>query len=402
MMELQGKYGKAVIYTDNVNNETISQLINLLNSPAASGSRIRIMPDTHAGAGCVVGTTMTLTDMVVPNLVGSDIGCGVLVVEMGKTEIDLERFDKCVHLIPSGQTTYTSNGSVPGRSTWKNQWNSSGLGVADPEKWMARMKCARKLEEHDRITGSLGTLGGGNHFVELDKDAEGNVYLVIHSGSRIAGSQVARIYQNLAAEKCRGRPEYIPEALAFLEGADKEAYFHDMAMCQEFARENRRAMARQILEHYEHGKRFAIGKDTIGGLKYFESVHNYINFDDGVLRKGAISAHEGERIIIPMNMRDGSLICRGLGNDDWNQSAPHGAGRMMSRSQAKSQISMEEYIESMKGIYTTCVSRSTIDESPMAYKPMEEIVRNIEGMNVKIETVIRPIYNFKASESAEE
>ncbi|MCQ2078806.1 MAG: RtcB family protein [archaeon] len=402
MMELKGKYNTAIVYTDNINNETISQVIGLLNSPASAGSTIRIMPDTHAGAGCVVGTTMTLTDRVVPNLVGSDIGCGVFVVCLGKVDLDLPRFDDCVRLVPSGQTTYVSATSVRGRSNWKNQWTSSNLRLKNPEQWMAQLDCVKSLEDRDRITGSLGTLGGGNHFIELDRDEEGNTYMVIHSGSRLAGTQVAKIYQNIAVRECIDKGIKVPAELSYLEGESLEHYFHDMRLCQEFARENRRAMARQILEHYFPGRKFPVGDDTIGEYHCFESVHNYINFDDRVLRKGAISAHKGEEIIIPMNMRDGSLICEGLGNEDWNCSAPHGAGRMLARSQVKGKISLEEYRKAMEGIYTTCVNSSTLDESPMAYKPMDEIIRNMEGMNVRILKVIKPIYNFKASENAKE
>jgi tRNA-splicing ligase RtcB len=365
MIEFQGKYNTAKVFANTVEETAISQIITLLNQPFVKGANIRIMSDVHAGAGCVIGFTADLQEMVIPNLIGVDIGCGMLVTDVTDLDIDIEKLDNYIHAnIPAGfsihqqaQTKYTD---------FKN------------------ILCFDELYKNERFALGIGTLGGGNHFIELDRsDETGKIYLVIHTGSRNMGKQVADYYQQMAIE-LHGN-DY-PKNLCFLSGDKMKEYLHDMKICQEYAIENRKQIAKSILSNL-NGK--------FDSLDNFTTVHNYMNFEDGIMRKGAVSARKGERLIIPMNMRDGSLLCVGKGNSDWNFSAPHGAGRIMSRGQAKRTISMEDYENSMDGIYTTCVSKGTLDESPMAYKPMEEIINNI-GDTVEIVDIVKPVYNFKA------
>lgn len=388
------------IFTDNVEEKALQQIHTLCEHPAFSDCKVRIMPDVHAGAGCVIGFTADLGNKVIPNVVGVDIGCGMLTVCLGNIDIDFNKLDSVIRrYVPSGMEVH---------ETVQEDVGSIGL------------KCWQSLRNVAWLNRSLGTLGGGNHFIEIDEDDEDNKYLVIHTGSRNLGKQVCDYYQNLAVSNLIGknklqneiaelvkeyknngrdseienaikklkseRKEYnIPKELCYLVGLDREDYLHDMKICQRFAELNRYRIAKAIM-------------DNMGWkmLDSFETVHNYIG-DDNIVRKGAIAAYKGQRVLIPMNMRDGCIIGIGNGNEDWNFSAPHGAGRIMSRNAARENISMEEYKSSMKDIYSTCVNKSTIDESPMAYKPMEEIVDNIKD-TVEIERIIKPIYNFKAGE----
>lgn len=366
MFTLKGKYNTATVFTDNIEQEAISQIINMLNQYAFRDSRVRIMPDVHAGKGCTVGTTMTITDKVVPNLVGSDIGCGMEVAFLGKVEIDFALLDEIIRkYIPSGFTIRGSNHRLCDQID------------------LSQLRCCGHINEMKSLR-SLGTLGGGNHFIEVDRNDQGEYYLVIHSGSRHLGTEVAKYYQEQACKMLEASQETIPEDFAHCEGNLFDDYIHDMKIVQLFSVLNRKAMLEEIVSH--------LGIEVIDS---FTTIHNYIDTDNMILRKGAVSAKKGERLIIPINMRDGSLICTGKGNADWNFSAPHGAGRLMSRSAAKAAISLEEYRESMKGIFTTSVGTSTIDESPMAYKPIEDIVDNI-GDTVEIDEIISPVYNFKA------
>jgi RNA-splicing ligase RtcB len=407
LIELKGKYTTAKVFTDNIDQETTSQIINLCNQDFTKESTIRIMPDTHAGKGCVIGFTADLGNKVIPNLIGVDIGCGMLTVELGNIDVDLQKLDDVIHqYIPSGKNVH------------------EGRILRFPK--LQDLYCYRELKEIKWIEKSIGTLGGGNHFIEVNQDDEDNIYLVIHSGSRNLGKQVADYYQNIAIKLRSGREEYYlekdriikeykeqgrrqeiqlalkkletqyktaqpdyPKELCFLEGIWREKYLHDMNICQEYALLNRETMASIILDKW-------LDKN-FHHYEYFQTVHNYINFKDNIIRKGSISAYEGEKVLIPINMRDGSLLCIGKGNPDWNYSAPHGAGRLMSRSKAKENISLEDYQKSMEGIFTTSVNLSTLDEAPMAYKSMEEIVNNISD-TVDILKVIKPIYNFKAGE----
>lgn len=414
MFEIKGKYNTAKIFTDAADNATISQILNLLNQPSSEGAQIRIMPDCHAGAGCVIGTTMTVTDKIIPNLVGVDIGCGVLVTKLKERRIDLPKFDSILRKeVPSGPEMREKPHSF-----------ADSLDVSS-------LSCYKRPDcrvSEDVFRRSLGSLGGGNHFVELDRDGNGDIWLVIHTGSRRSGKDVAEYYQNLAYEERniagrkykealaekrtafiaqikaekrekelsrllpkwqeeQGKPVIsVPYEVAWCEGQSFDDYIHDMKIMQEYAKLNRRIITEVILK-----------KCKLHAVEQFETVHNYIDTDHMILRKGSVSAREGEKIIIPINMRDGSLICIGKGNDDWNQSAPHGAGRLMSRSEAKDSISMTEYKKAMEGIYSTSVCRGTIDESPMAYKPVDEIMTNIEPTAEIVERII-PIYNFKAGE----
>lgn len=363
MIELEGKYNTAKIFSGYIEQTAISQIISLLNQPFVDGASIRIMSDVHAGAGCVIGFTADLHDMVIPNLIGVDIGCGMLVVDTTGLPIYVEDLDRFIHAnIPAGFDIHSQN--------------KTG------NKEFEKLLCFDKLYKNERFGLALGTLGGGNHFIEMNITDAGKKYLVIHTGSRNMGKQVADFYQKIAIEKGTATQK----DLCYLEGADMEDYLHDMKICQEYAVANRKEIATRILAYYD---------TKIENLDNFTTIHNYVNFDDGIMRKGAVSAQAGERLIIPMNMRDGSLICVGKGNADWNFSAPHGAGRIMSRGEAKRSISLDDYTASMDGIYTTCVNQGTLDESPMAYKPMEEIITNI-GDTVEIVDIIKPIYNFKA------
>lgn len=403
MFELNGKYGTAKIFTDNTDDETISQLINLLNQEFTQDLKIRIMPDTHAGKGCVIGTTMTINDKIVPNLVGVDIGCGMKVVKLAgikKEKLDLNKLDEVIRShVPSGFDIREK------KHRFFEKVKISSLHCADDGDI-----------NFERAEKSLGSLGGGNHFIEINEDEKGDIYLVIHTGSRYLGKQVAKYYQDRAWNRISnyGRNDIIlnkikelkesnrekdiqqeimkikhlmplvPKELAYVETDLFDMYIDDMKITQEYAYWNREAIAETIM-------RFM----NFEAEETFQTIHNYIDTEKMILRKGAVSAEYGEKLIIPINMRDGSLICVGKGNPDWNNSAPHGAGRIMSRAKAKEVVSLEEYEESMKGIYTTCVGMGTIDESPMAYKPMQEIMDNIRD-TVEIVRVIKPVYNFKA------
>jgi len=394
MLELKGKYNTAKVFTDNIEQEAIAQIIELCNQEFVKDSVIRIMPDVHSGAGCTIGTTMTIKDKIVPNLVGVDIGCGMHVFILKEKDIDLATLDKIIYdYIPSGFDIRN-----------KKHKYCKKIAISD-------LKCKNHVDIN-RAMLSIGTLGGGNHFIEMNRDEDGTMYLVIHSGSRHLGKQVAEYYQKLAIKaltdtkkqkeelikrlKAEGRqqeiqaelnkiqPPKIKQDLAYVEGQNFDDYIHDMKIVQEFAVWNRKAMADEIITRLG-----LTVKDE------FSTIHNYINTETMVLRKGAISAQKGEKVIIPINMRDGSIIAIGKGNEDWNCSAPHGAGRLMSRKKAKETLSLEEFAETMKDIYTTSVNQSTLDESPMAYKPIDEILENIKD-TVEVYKIIKPIYNFKS------
>ena len=375
MIEVKGIYNTAKLFTNTADEATIAQVTNLMNQPSVEGLKVRIMPDCHAGAGCVIGTTMTITDKVTPNLVGVDIGCGMLATKLKEKRIDLPKFDSI------------SQAEIPAGMKMRKTPHS----LAD-EIDVAELACYKK--ENCRVSEavfrlSLGTLGGGNHFWELDKDEEGNIWLVVHTGSRRSGKDVAEYYQRQAYEQQNepGREcKTVPYEVAWCEGELFDAYIHDMKIMQEYARLNRRIITETILKNCK-----------LHAVDQFETVHNYIDTDHNILRKGAVSARAGERLLVPINMRDGALVCIGKGNEDWNESAPHGAGRLLSRSEAKNSISMKDYKASMAGIYTTSVNKATLDESPMAYKPMDEIVANIKP-TAEIVSRIKPIYNFKAGE----
>lgn len=395
------------IFTDNIEEKELEQIHTLMNQPAFADCKVRIMPDVHAGAGCVIGFTADLGDKVIPNIVGVDIGCGMLTVPLGKVDIDFEKLDAVIRqYVPSGMTVHDE--PVP-------QFAMFDLDT---------LHCRYGLKNIDWIERSLGSLGGGNHFIEIDADDEGNKYLVIHTGSRNLGKQVADIWQNAAISRMCGKEKFkemkdkliedykregkekligkalkwmkelyapemnVPKELCYLEGKERDFYLDDMRFCQRFADWNRTLVARIICEHMGWNEE-PKGK--------FSTIHNYIDHDSNIVRKGAISAKKGERVLIPINMRDGCIVGIGKGNDDWNCSAPHGAGRIMSRAEAKKTVTMKEYEQSMQGIFTTSVNPSTIDESPMAYKTMEEILKFIEP-TVEVERIIKPVYNFKASE----
>lgn len=392
------------IFTDNIEDKAKEQINELLQQEPFKDCKVRIMPDVHAGKGCVIGFTANLGDKVIPNLVGVDIGCGMLCVNLGKEKIDLERFDNIVkQSIPSGRNIREHK--------------------IDELDDILNLYCYRELKEQRKFNRALGTLGGGNHFIELDKDDEGNVYLVIHTGSRNLGKQVAEYYQNLAIQLCSGKEkmleekeqiikEYkeqgrkeeiqgaikelyqrykdntpdLPKDLCYLTGKYRDMYLHDMEICQRYASLNRKNIALEILRKY-----------VILAEEQFETIHNYINFEDNIIRKGSIRANKGEKVIIPINMRDGSIIAIGKGNEDWNNSAPHGAGRIMSRLKAKELINLDDFKKSMEGVYSTSVTENTLDEAPFVYKPMQEIIDNIKD-TVDIVKIIKPIYNFKAQD----
>lgn len=396
------------IFTKNVEQEAVDQIELLLAQDAFKDCKVRIMPDVHAGKGCVIGFTADLGEKVIPNIVGVDIGCGMLCVSIGHGDIDFEKLDNVIRsYVPSGRDVH------------------EGRIIRFDE--LQELKCYRELRDTKRLERSIGTLGGGNHFIEVDVAEDGYKYLVIHTGSRNLGKQVADYYQNLAFELMSGKDklyeeqdrlikEYksagrkseiqsaiaelhrnfkavnpnIPKDLCYLEGKYREDYLHDMRICQKFAYINRVMIAQIICNHMGWG----VDADM---PDYFECIHNYIDHDSNIVRKGAISAKLGEKVLIPINMRDGCIIGTGKGNEDWNQSAPHGAGRVMSRTKAKELVSLEEFEKSMDGIYTTSVNQSTIDESPMAYKTLDEIVENIKD-TVDVLAIIKPVYNFKASE----
>ena len=368
MIEITGKYNTALVYTDNLEPSAAGQIKAFCDMEYSYGSKIRIMPDVHAGKGCTIGTTMTVTDKIVPNIVGVDIGCGMLTVKLKEKRLELPKLDSFIRQ------------NIPfGRNVRERAHRSHGrIDIYE-------FDCVKKIDTR-RAKESIGTLGGGNHFIEIDTDGD-SLYLVIHTGSRNLGLRVAEYYQKTAYNACGSRKQSeIPYELAFLEGDSMQSYLHDMELMQRFAALNRTVIKEVIVD----------------GLKLheeesFETIHNYIDTDNMILRKGAVSASKGERLLIPMNMRDGSLICIGKGNGEWNCSAPHGAGRIMSRTQAAAQLSMDEYTAEMEGVWSSCVSPETIDESPMAYKPFDEIVAEI-GPTAEIAEHIRPVYNFKAAE----
>ncbi len=380
----------------------MQQIKAVCDTEEFSSSKIRIMPDVHAGKGCTIGTTMTITDKIVPSMVGVDIGCGMYTVYLGEIDIDFEKLDEAAHFIPCG------------RNVWEGRNERFDL---------TQLRCYRNLRDTRRLERSLGTLGGGNHFIEVDVDEKGGKYLVIHSGSRNLGTQVAEFYQQIAIDLNAGKEDYfrrreeiirtykeqgrrceiqatlkalekeykakepnLPRDLCYLYGSFMEDYLYDVDICQKFAERNRARMAEIIL-------------DRCGwtAIETFQTIHNYIDVKEMILRKGSVSAKLGEKLLVPINMRDGSLICIGKGNEDWNYSAPHGAGRIMSRTAAFERLTMAEYEKEMSGIYSTCVVPDTLDESPMAYKSMDEIVENI-GFTAEIINRIKPIYNFKAAE----
>lgn len=399
MLEIRGKFNTAKVFTDIIDEDSIRQVYELCNQSFSEEAKIRMMPDVHAGAGCVIGTTMTITDSVVPNMVGVDIGCGMETVRIKGRKLEVEQLDKLIKFnIPSGFDIREKQHRYAEKAR------------------LEELRCAEQVNL-DRAYRSLGTLGGGNHFIEADKGEDG-IYIVIHSGSRHLGVEVAKFYQKRAIEelkhsgdddvrklidemKLQGREKEIeaavrehnsqakkavPDHLAYVYGTAFDDYIHDMKIVQEFAMLNRKAMMDEIVR----GMKLKVEDE-------FTTIHNYIDTEKMIVRKGSVSAQSGERLIIPINMRDGSLICIGKGNDDWNCSAPHGAGRLFSRSQAKQNFTVSEYKKQMSGIYSTTINQSTLDECPMAYKSMDDIVKNI-GDTVEITEVIKPIYNFKAGE----
>lgn len=399
MFEIKGKINTAVCYAKVVEDEAIEQIRRMCDYEFTEGSRIRIMPDVHAGKGCTIGTTMTVVDKAVPNIVGVDIGCGMYTVNLGKGDIDFEKLDEAAHFIPSGM------------NVWEGRQERFDLTA---------LRCYRSLRDTKRLERSLGTLGGGNHFIEVDRAEDGTNYLVIHSGSRNLGKQVAEIYQQLAIDLNKGKETYfeerdaiireykaagrrkeiqaaleavswnrreatMPEDLCFLYGSYLEDYLADVEICQTFAKRNREKIAEVLLD-----------RTGMSGVTFFHTIHNYIDTEEMILRKGAIAAHEGEKVLIPINMRDGSVLAIGKGNSEWNYSAPHGAGRIMSRKKAKENLNLDDYKHEMEGIYTTSVNEATLDEAPMAYKSLEDIIDVIKESVIVID-VMKPIYNFKAN-----
>ena len=402
MEEIRGKYNTAISFAKIIEDSAREQIRRMCNYEFTKDSKIRIMPDVHAGKGCTIGTTMTVIDKAVPNIVGVDIGCGMYTVKLDVDKLNFEKIDEAAHYIPSR----------------RNIWDSR------QEKFdLTQLNCYRQLKETRRIEKSLGTLGGGNHFIEIDRSADGIFYLVIHTGSRNLGKQVAEIYQRLAIDLAKGKDKFfaqkeeiiavykslgrkkdiqpklkelereyrgkqasMPEDLCFVYGKYFHQYLHDMEICQNFAKINRELIAKILL-----------GKAGISGGEAFHTTHNYIDTADLIIRKGAISARDGEKVLIPINMRDGSVLAVGKGNPDWNFSAPHGAGRILSRSDAKNQLNMDDYKNSMAGIYTTSINEGTLDESPQAYKTLDDIL-DVIGDTVEIIDVMKPVYNFKAED----
>lgn len=405
MMTIYGKYTNAIVYADILDDKTKEQIKLLVDQDFMKDLKVRIMADCHAGAGCVIGTTLEIKDKIVPNLVGVDIGCGMLCVNLGKIQIDFEELDNFIHNnIPAGMNVNED--------------------ITKANVVLEALKCINKINKITYLKKSLGSLGGGNHFIEIDVNSKDEYYLVIHTGSRNLGKQVAEIYQNKAIQyhedrlfnkkeainkvvteyKKTGRQKEIkaeiqkisqmciqlsmPKELCYLEGSDFNDYMYDMEMCQKFATENRIEIARRITNH--------LGLN-IDELDKFETIHNYINMNDKILRKGSISAYENEIVLIPMNMRDGCIIAKGKSNSDYNYSAPHGAGRVMSRGEAFRTLTVEDFKKSMEGIYTTTADETTLDESPFVYKPMESILNNIKD-TVDVLEIIKPVYNFKSAE----
>jgi len=399
-MIIQGKVASAIAYASVIEDAAIDQIRRMCDYDFTKDCKIRIMPDVHAGKGCTIGTTMTIRDKAVPNVVGVDIGCGMYTVKLNETEIDFVRLDEAAHYIPSGM------------NVWEGRQEQFDLEV---------LRCYRELKDTRRLQRSLGTLGGGNHFIEVDRATDGTLYLVIHTGSRNLGKQVAEYYQRLAVQLNQGREDYfkkkdaliaeykatgrrkeiqaalkalhwadkplaVPEDLCYLYGEYLQDYLHDVEICQQFAKRNRELIASILL-----------ARAGLTGSEAFHTVHNYIDTDEMILRKGAIAAHKGEKVLIPINMRDGSVLAVGRGNPDWNYSAPHGAGRLMSRGAARAALSIDDYQKAMEGIYTTSVNASTLDEAPMAYKSLEDIIGVIRD-SVDVIDIMKPIYNFKASD----
>ncbi len=370
MLLIEGKYNTAKVFTDIIEEGAASQIQTLCNQEFVKGSKIRIMPDVHAGVGCTIGTTMIIKDKVVPNLVGVDIGCGMETILIKNKQLDLQKLDELIYQrIPSGfsirRTPHHYNEKID----------------------LTKLRCLKAINL-DRAQKSIGTLGGGNHFIEVNKDDEGNLYIVVHSGSRHLGLEVANYYQKAGYQQLRkkGKDAHknIPSSLAYVTGSLFDDYIHDMKIVQRFAKLNRKAIVDEIVE----GMKIDI-------IEQFTTIHNYIDTDAMILRKGAVSAKKGEQFLVPINMRDGSLICIGKGNADWNYSAPHGAGRLMSRKKAKETFTLSEYKKQMKDIYTTSVHKETLDECPMAYKSMDDIIKHIEP-TADVVKIIKPIYNFKA------
>lgn len=375
MIEIRGKHNVAKLFSDEIEEGTRLQIIKMLDQEWLKESKVRIMPDCHKGAGCTIGTTMTIEDKIVPNLVGVDIGCGMLAVNLNRKSIDFNVLDNFIRKhIPHG-------------------FNINKKAKADYIDEILSLKCVGGLPKSAvEYNKALGSLGSGNHFIEVNKDSKDNLYLVVHSGSRNLGLQVATYYQNLAIKyhnkKLKaGKSAEIPKDLCYLEGDLKNDYLHDMKIIQQYAYVNREVMAKRIVKECL--------EMNFNELTRFQTIHNYIDIEKNILRKGAVSAEKDELLLIPINMRDGSLLCRGKGNPDWNYSAPHGAGRIMSRTAAKKTFQLKEFQKSMKGIFTTCVSKNTLDECPMTYKPIEEIVKHI-GETVDIIDRLIPVYNFKA------
>lgn len=399
MFKIKGRINTAVCYAKVVEDEAIEQIRRMCDYEFTKGSKIRIMPDVHAGKGCTIGTTMTVTDKAVPNIVGVDIGCGMYTINLGKGNIDFEKLDEAAHFVPSGM------------NVWEGRQERFDL---------TKLHCYRSLRDTKRLERSLGTLGGGNHFIEVDRAEDGTNYLVIHTGSRNLGKQVAEIYQQLAVDLNKGKETYfqerdaiireykesgrrkeiqealeaisfnkreatMPEDLCFLYGNYLEDYLADVEICQTFAKRNREKIAEVILD-----------RTGMSGTAPFHTIHNYIDTGEMILRKGAIAAHEGEKVLIPINMRDGSILAVGKGNPEWNYSAPHGAGRIMSRKKAKESLNLDDYKHEMEGIYTTSVNEATLDEAPMAYKSLEDIMDVIKE-SVTVIDVMKPVYNFKAN-----
>lgn len=402
MFEIKGKFNIAACYAKVIEDEAINQIRRMCDYPLTERCKVAIMPDVHAGKGCTVGTTMTIIDKACPNIVGVDIGCGMYTVRLKNKKLDYQSIDEACHYIPSGMRV------------WDGKIEDFNL---------TELRCYDRLRAVERLECSLGTLGSGNHFIEIDQSADGTYYLIVHSGSRNLGKQVAEIYQEYAIDLHSGREEYInrrkeliaeyqkagkssdiflglqilkeefeqlsphvPHDLCWLSGEKLDDYLHDVEICQRFAKRNREKMAEIILE-----------RTSLKAVDGFHTIHNYIDVNEMILRKGAISAHKDEMVLIPINMRDGSVIAIGKGNSDWNYSAPHGVGRLMSRSQARKAIDIADYRETMKGIYTSSVNTNTIDESPMAYKSLDDIIDVIQD-TVDIIEVMKPVYNFKASE----
>lgn len=400
VMNIEGRYATAKCFAKVIEESAIEQIRTMCNVDFTEGCQVRIMPDVHSGKGCTIGTTMTIRGKAVPNVVGVDIGCGMYTTRLADKEIDFARVDEAAHFIPSG------------KKSWEGRQEHFDL---------TELRCFRFLKNSRRLERSLGTLGGGNHFIEIDRAADGTHYLVIHSGSRNLGKQVCEFYQALAVDLASGKEEYfrardeliatykaegrrgeiqaalkqlkferkqkeIPDELCYVYGQYLDDYLHDVELCQRFATRNRELMTEIILER--------TGMNAVEG---FHTVHNYIDTEEKILRKGAIAAHLGEKVLIPINMRDGSVLAVGKGNPDWNFSAPHGAGRIMSRTVARDTLDMEAYRKAMEGIYTTSVNRATIDEAPMAYKSLDDIIDVIRD-SVDVIDIMKPIYNFKAGE----